>query len=149
MKQQRTRTKGDDGSQDRKRSYSELLRDPRWQKKRLEVLSRDNFTCQHCDETTKTLHVHHCYYERGRKPWEYDAPSLVTLCCDCHEYETATYGMLTPDQFAHPLLRQLLDLGLTVGELEELAFNLNTWGHNASVPTRRIKKILSAAMEGK
>ena len=26
--------------------YSKLLQDPRWQKKRLEIMQRDNFTCQ-------------------------------------------------------------------------------------------------------
>jgi 5-methylcytosine-specific restriction endonuclease McrA len=31
-----------------KSKYSEKLRDPRWQKKRLEIFQRDNFICQNC-----------------------------------------------------------------------------------------------------
>lgn len=30
------------------------------------------------------LNIHHKKYINGRKPWEYDAGSLVTLCEDCH-----------------------------------------------------------------
>jgi len=65
-------------------SYSDLLRHPEWQKRRLEILGRDGFECQSCGETEKTLHVHHDYYARDRKPWEYPAESLHTLCEDCH-----------------------------------------------------------------
>ena len=44
---------------DRKQVYSEKLRDPRWQKRRLEILERDAWQCQACLSTAKTLHVHH------------------------------------------------------------------------------------------
>jgi hypothetical protein len=66
-------------------TYSEKLKDPRWQKIRLKVLERDNFTCVCCDETTKQLHVHHCYYVSKREPWDYHTNTLVTLCADCHK----------------------------------------------------------------
>jgi hypothetical protein len=65
--------------------YLALLRDPRWQKKRLEVMSRDGFMCQWCCAEDKTLNVHHTYYRRGAAPWDYPTESLVTLCEDCHE----------------------------------------------------------------
>lgn len=68
--------------------YLAKLRDPRWQKKRLEILQRDNFTCQHCENAEKTLHVHHKTYFRGNQPWEYLSSFLVTLCEDCHAYES-------------------------------------------------------------
>lgn len=64
-------------------TYSEKLRDPRWQKKRLEILRRDNFTCVSCSATDKTLHVHHTVYGQNQDPWEY-GQSLITLCEDCH-----------------------------------------------------------------
>ena len=70
-------------------SYSELLKDPRWQKRRLQILDRDKFTCQHCGETTKTLHVHHIHYYTGMLPWEYADGLLITLCYECHELEEA------------------------------------------------------------
>ena len=67
-----------------KPTYRELLRDPRWQRKRLEILKRDNFTCRYCDRTDKTLHVHHESYVWGRAPWDYPDDKLETLCVDCH-----------------------------------------------------------------
>ncbi len=70
------------------RSYGELLKDPRWQRKRLEILERDGWVCHSCCEDTKTLHVHHRRYVYGRAPWEYDADDLVTYCCDCHDRVT-------------------------------------------------------------
>ena len=66
-------------------SYSELLKDPRWQKKRLKILERDDFTCRSCVNANNTLHVHHLYYDYKLKPWEYEDDDLVTLCEDCHE----------------------------------------------------------------
>ena len=70
-------------------SYSQKLRDPRWQKKRLIIMDRDKFTCCNCGESEQTLNVHHCYYEAGREPWDYPEASLITLCESCHESETA------------------------------------------------------------
>ncbi len=68
-------------------TYSEKLKDPRWQKKRLRILERDEFTCQKCESETKTLHVHHKYYLHGKDPWDYDDAVLITLCFECHEGE--------------------------------------------------------------
>ena len=77
-------------------AYREKLLDVRWQKRRLEILSRDEFICQSCcdsEETAKeeerllTLHVHHLWYE-GEDPWDAPDEALVTLCSECHEEET-------------------------------------------------------------
>lgn len=68
-------------------TYAEKLKDPRWQKKRLEILSRDYFMCKICGDESNTLHVHHKIYEYGKDPWDYDNSLLVTLCADCHESE--------------------------------------------------------------
>ena len=68
-------------------TYKEELLDPRWQKKRLKILERDNFTCQECGETESTLHVHHKKYFKG-KAWEINDKYLITLCKNCHESET-------------------------------------------------------------
>jgi len=66
-------------------SYWDKLKDPRWQKKRLEVFQRDEFACTWCGESDKTLHVHHAYYEWGKEPWDYDTATLHTVCEDCHD----------------------------------------------------------------
>lgn len=70
-------------------SYDEKLLDPRWQKKRLAVFNRDNFTCQNkkCGNTERTLHVHHLAYLGNLEPWEYPDDMLLTLCDTCHEKE--------------------------------------------------------------
>lgn len=68
-------------------SYSDKLKDPRWQKKRLEILNRDNFQCQYCLSKEKELHVHHRYYKLGFEVWEYPNNSLITLCLECHKQE--------------------------------------------------------------
>lgn len=70
------------------KSYSDTLKDPRWQRRRLEVLQRDNWACTLCGDTKSTLHVHHRYYERGMQPWDYPGESLRTLCESCHERVT-------------------------------------------------------------
>ena len=69
-------------------SYSDLLRDPRWQRKRLETLQAAGWACSNCGDKTKTLHVHHLKYRRGAKPWEYEADELRSLCEKCHDDAT-------------------------------------------------------------
>lgn len=64
-------------------SYSHKLQNPKWQRKRLEVLQRDNFSCKICKENNSTLHVHHLKYNGN--PWESDLKELTTLCKDCHK----------------------------------------------------------------
>jgi len=68
-----------------KRTYFEKLKDPRWQKKRLEVLDDSGWCCDICDNEKETLHVHHKIYIKGREPWEYDVQQLSCLCATCHQ----------------------------------------------------------------
>lgn len=67
-----------------KSNYYTLLKHPKWQKKRLEVLQAAGFECVCCGGKDKTLHVHHKYYKKGLKPWEYSDCSLLCLCEECH-----------------------------------------------------------------
>ena len=64
--------------------YSEKLKAPRWQRKRLEILSRAGFECQECLDNSSTLEVHHSYYESQKDPWDYPDESLLCLCKACH-----------------------------------------------------------------
>ena len=68
-------------------NYKKQLLDPRWQRRRLEILQRDEFTCQKCLSKDKTLHVHHTDYIKGRMAWEYENNELITMCKDCHYLE--------------------------------------------------------------
>lgn len=92
-------------------SYSDLLKDPRWQRKRLEILERDEWMCQNCGTETVTLHVHHGYYAKGRKPWEYENESLRTLCEDCH----ADVTVLMADLNRTIALMWTNDVAITLG----------------------------------
>lgn len=69
-------------------TYSEKLKDPRWQKKRLEIFERDHFTCQECSASSESLNVHHRYYTPKADPWDYAYEALVTLCEACHKRRT-------------------------------------------------------------
>lgn len=66
-------------------TYAQKLKDPRWQRMRLEKLEEARWECGECGEKAKTLHVHHRIYRKGREPWEYEFRELQVLCEDCHE----------------------------------------------------------------
>jgi hypothetical protein len=66
------------------KTYTEKLKDPRWQKKRLEIMQADGFRCRKCRDDKSTLNVHHLIYEKGKSPWDYPRAMLVTLCETCH-----------------------------------------------------------------
>lgn len=67
--------------------YSEKLKDPRWQRKRLEILQRDDWACQCCRDKASTLQVHHKQYHGN--PWDAPDDSLETLCEECHANRTS------------------------------------------------------------
>jgi hypothetical protein len=67
------------------KSYYELLKDPRWQRARLEVMEAADFKCGECGDSESTLNVHHGYYEKDTKPWEYIDSTLHCLCESCHQ----------------------------------------------------------------
>lgn len=66
-------------------TYSELLKDPRWQKLRLKTLEAAGWKCEHCKNEEKTLNVHHRAYKSGAKPWDYEDVELQVLCETCHQ----------------------------------------------------------------
>jgi 5-methylcytosine-specific restriction endonuclease McrA len=65
-------------------TYSQKLRSPLWQKKRLEICQRDGWRCVFCGSDSKNLQVHHLIYKR-RDPWDYPDYLYQTLCEDCHQ----------------------------------------------------------------
>jgi hypothetical protein len=69
-------------------TYQEKLKDPRWQKRRLEVFERDGWKCRKCSRGDKTLNIHHLIYLPNKEPWEYNNKMLLTLCEDCHLEES-------------------------------------------------------------
>ena len=67
------------------RSYAEKLRDPRWQKVRLEVMNKARFCCQMCGDHEATLNIHHVNYTKGKEPWDYESENFRCYCEDCHK----------------------------------------------------------------
>lgn len=90
------------------KTYAEKLRDPRWQRRRLEILNRSNFTCEACGAHDQTLNVHHRLYRKGADPWDYADNELQALCEECHEALHAISDVLK-SALAH----------LNAGELEQ------------------------------
>lgn len=70
-----------------KMTYSEQLRHPNWQRKRLEVMEDAGFQCEGCGDKESTLNVHHRRYVKGRMAWEYERKELACLCEQCHQEE--------------------------------------------------------------
>ena len=117
----------------RQREYMAKLRDPRWQKRKNEVLARDGYHCAWCRagvDHGRNLQVHHGYYDRSiENPWEYPEGSLWTLCEYCHEqaevlrqqvYEVL--GYLAPQYHHHVFdgLQELLEALKRGEEVEAL-----------------------------
>lgn len=82
------------------KSYLELLRNRKWQEKRLRILHRDDFKCRWCgcEDDEKELQVHHIRYYKDSngkfiKPWEYDDHELFSVCKPCHEIADTRAGV--------------------------------------------------------
>lgn len=93
----------------KKPTYYELLQHPKWQQKRLQILEAAGWECTSCGDSESMLQIHHTYYEKGLKPWEYPDASLRCLCGKCHKQAQDWMTLLH---------RQIGRLG--IGEVEEL-----------------------------
>lgn len=92
-----------------RKPYIELLKDPLWQKKRLEVLASKHWICEVCYSDNQTLHVHHKHYVQGRNPWEYAEDQFAVLCEICHKARHEA------DQKIHDLLARVDVSGMPAG----------------------------------
>lgn len=99
-----------------KPKYSDQLKDPRWQKLRLKVFERDEWTCQVCFDTQSQLKVHHKYYLQGKDPWDYPLDAFSTLCEKCHTEEWATCP-----EAEHALIAALKEKGFFAADIQVLA----------------------------
>lgn len=92
-------------------NYKEQIKSPKWQKRRLEIMQADNFTCQICGDTESTLNVHHLCYHKDKNIWEYEDWELITLCENCHKEEHNSYE----DIYAY--VESLKSHGVTMREI--------------------------------
>lgn len=70
-------------------TYEELLKSPKWLKKRKYILEKYGNICSIC-KSTSNLQVHHLYYEKDsngkwKNPWNYPDDAFVVLCSKCHK----------------------------------------------------------------
>lgn len=109
-------------------AWKEQIKSPKWQKKRLEVLSLRGFKCEECGDKEKTLHVHHRFYISGRLIHEYDNDVLQVLCEDCHKKEHNKTDYSKYDELISliELNCKLFDIDI----LEDLEFILDTIFHS-------------------
>lgn len=66
-----------------KNNYDQELKNPRWQKRRLEKMQQAGWKCEICGDDKEELNVHHPEYN-GRQAWEYTLSDLECLCKTCH-----------------------------------------------------------------
>ena len=66
-------------------TYQDQLRDPRWQRKRLQILSAADFKCEDCGDASTELNIHHSAYLKGQPAWEHPDELLHCLCRPCHK----------------------------------------------------------------
>lgn len=102
-------------------TYVEKLKSPKWQKKRLDILNRDRFTCTACSSDSKTLHVHHKYYLKGYEPWDYPDHVYQTMCEDCHQKEESLKNDAKND-----IYQSFLRIGLNNSDIIKVAFDIST-----------------------
>lgn len=74
--------------EDKRETYSSLLRTPEWYNYRTMVFNYKGYKCEWCGRTNN-LQVHHKFYLKRYgefiKPWEYDFNNVMVLCNYCHK----------------------------------------------------------------
>ena len=106
-------------------SYADKLKDPRWKKKRLEIMERDGWKCQFCYESEETLAVHHKYYVSGRAPWDYPDDCYVTLCEFHHKNIHKRLNDRDYDSFCE--VKREIQNGLCVCKTDEILLARKIW----------------------
>jgi hypothetical protein len=102
-------------------TYKEKLKHPRWQRKRLEVLNRDNFKCRFCGDTETELQIHHAFYLNKDNPEDYSGNMLFTLCKKCHQDEE---NLKSEDGMIYA---QMLQIGISRRHLIHLTTELRRY----------------------
>lgn len=93
-------------------TYAEKLKDPRWQRKRLEVMESAGWKCEKCGRSDLTLHVHHPVYIPGREPWDYARSELQCLCEPDHDEAHKPEALPTRESRQIPVEQHMLLLVL-------------------------------------
>ena len=123
-------------------TYAEQLKSPKWQKKRLEILERDKFTCQWCGTQSDQLHVHHYFYFKDCEIWDYEDIYLITVCNDCHEW-LHIKGDIIKNLLAHLFSKN--DIGMVMDFLMECRID-NDFFLKCYISSKRHKRLRTKDM---
>jgi hypothetical protein len=104
-----------------KKLLTKLSTNPRWQRRRLAIMKRDEFTCRYCGNETTELHIHHLIDLNGRNPWESEDDHLLTICATC---QTDEENLKSDD---HMLIGMFSLSGLKRRDLYSLATELRRY----------------------
>jgi hypothetical protein len=113
-------------------TYKEQLKDPRWQRLRLQILDAANWGCEDCGRRDLELHVHHCAYMPRRAAFEHKHDLLMALCYECHERRQRL-----EDTFR-------IELGRITRHLPAAQLEAETWRIIKDVATRETERLAEA-----
>jgi hypothetical protein len=116
--------------------YAQKLADPRWQRRRLEIFNRDNWTCQQCGDKGTQLEIHHTSYWAGIEPWEYPGDMLITVCHKCHHAEQVRF------KYENSLVTALREKGFLAMEIEAIAQMIFMFPHFRQTLKSNVKKFI-------
>lgn len=131
------------------KTYFEKLKDPQWQKRRLEIMEKSNFLCARCFDGDATLHIHHRIYRKKKQPWEYSDDELECLCEDCHlgaenDKQTVLEAMADPsiEPFLVSIAAEMINKGPLFEALGHLSLLMFKSVHSSlpTVPIPRQRK---------
>ena len=129
-----------------KTSYSEKLKSPKWQKKRLEIMNLRGFKCDKCGNEDEQLNVHHRFYIKGREPWEYDNDVFQVLCNKCHKIEHEKKDMVIeviPEKY--DLLISVINEDYSDVDISNLTYFLDNVKNEEDIPD--IMSLLSDSID--
>lgn len=126
-----------------KEEYAQSLKDPRWQRRRLEIFQRDNWACIYCGNKEEELQIHHVIYLPNKDPWEYEDDHLVTACRSCHASESLLWD---EDK---SLIAMLSMTGISRRNLYSLATELRRFvRHSAKEKHLQFQRLMSFLYDG-
>lgn len=110
------------------KSYKDKLKNPLWQKRRLQIFEKDKWRCKQCGNHESELQVHHVDYIPGINPWEYPDDMLITLCHICHGKENGRekleYNLATTFKMKGFLYSDLLALSSLIDTDQKFTISL-------------------------
>lgn len=74
-------------------AYSKKFNDPRWLRKKADILLRDGGCCRYCKSADAHLQVRFIAH-RGIDPWEYPNEELETICVECSKLRAFQFDRL-------------------------------------------------------